>query len=197
LDPRSRTSISRGHFGHFSFTDSAMYSLPSYMTMENSNSTPNKRDNTTPSCAVCQRRKVKCNRVYPCAPCQKTGIQCEFPEPKSRHRQKRRKITNEEAQAQAPSLGGASAAGTSETARLVSDGAGVRYVNNHLWNALPTSRNDGSTSSTQLEAGSTRSPEQRSGKHDNGSYCSSHTRGHQRRSSPLKITCNIICKLTF
>ncbi|KAK0319463.1 hypothetical protein LTR82_009529 [Friedmanniomyces endolithicus] len=38
----------------------------------------NKRDNHTPSCAICQRRKVKCNRVWPCGPCQKTGLECEF-----------------------------------------------------------------------------------------------------------------------
>lgn len=37
-----------------------------------------KRDNTTPSCSVCQRRKVKCNRVYPCAPCLKGGRDCQY-----------------------------------------------------------------------------------------------------------------------
>ncbi|KAK1824562.1 hypothetical protein LTR12_000886 [Friedmanniomyces endolithicus] len=42
------------------------------------NAGSNKRDNHTPSCAICQRRKVKCNRVWPCGPCQKTGLECEF-----------------------------------------------------------------------------------------------------------------------
>lgn len=37
-----------------------------------------KRDNTTPSCAVCQRRKVKCDRVYPCAPCRKGRRDCQY-----------------------------------------------------------------------------------------------------------------------
>ncbi|EME41749.1 hypothetical protein DOTSEDRAFT_65001 [Dothistroma septosporum NZE10] len=77
---------------------------------------PPKRDNHTPSCAVCQRRKVKCDRVYPCAACTKSGLECAFPPP--RH-------------------GKQSTVSTSTTnARLVSDGAGYRYVNNHLWSAL-------------------------------------------------------------
>ncbi len=37
-----------------------------------------RRDNTTPSCSVCQRRKVKCNRVYPCAACSKSGRECTY-----------------------------------------------------------------------------------------------------------------------
>lgn len=51
-----------------------------------------KRDNTTPSCAVCNRRKVKCDRVYPCAPCRKTGLECTFPEP-ARKRARRKPPT--------------------------------------------------------------------------------------------------------
>lgn len=51
-----------------------------------------KRDNTTPSCAVCNRRKVKCDRVYPCAPCKKTGLECAFPAP-ARKRARRKPPT--------------------------------------------------------------------------------------------------------
>ena len=52
-------------------------------------SIPAKRNNTNPSCAVCQRRKVKCNRTHPCAACTKSGFECHFPSPS---RSKRRKI---------------------------------------------------------------------------------------------------------
>lgn len=51
-----------------------------------------KRDNTTPSCTICNRRKVKCDRVYPCAPCKKTGLECSFPEP-ARKRARRKPPT--------------------------------------------------------------------------------------------------------
>ncbi|KAK0287024.1 hypothetical protein LTR35_004494 [Friedmanniomyces endolithicus] len=46
--------------------------------LEPNTASNSKRDNHTPSCAICQRRKVKCNRVWPCGPCQTTGLECEF-----------------------------------------------------------------------------------------------------------------------
>ncbi|KAK3679175.1 hypothetical protein LTR78_000736 [Recurvomyces mirabilis] len=55
--------------------------------------TPQRRDNHTPSCLTCQRRKVKCNRVYPCAACLKTGLQCEFKADDNAQSRKKRKRT--------------------------------------------------------------------------------------------------------
>ncbi|KAK4570505.1 hypothetical protein LTR86_002585 [Recurvomyces mirabilis] len=55
--------------------------------------TPQRRDNHTPSCLTCQRRKVKCNRVYPCAACLKTGLQCEFKADDHTQSRKNRKRT--------------------------------------------------------------------------------------------------------
>ena len=55
-----------------------------------------KRDNHTPSCAVCQRRKVKCDRVFPCAPCTKTGLQCEYKAVTAQPTRKRRKRVEDE-----------------------------------------------------------------------------------------------------
>jgi hypothetical protein len=82
-----------------------------------------KRDNTTPSCAVCQRRKVKCNRVYPCAPCQKTGLECHFNEV-VRHRAKRQKRTHVPADADEEAPAEADGASGSGGARLVANGVG-------------------------------------------------------------------------
>lgn len=131
---------------------------------------PQKRDNSTPSCAVCQRRKVKCDRVYPCAACTKSGLECHFPPPGRHGKRQRRNTTHSHAaqepvppvpynhpadhaanrptsrHARLPSNAGLAqhefpspesnhSAGAS-TARLVSDGSGYRYVNNHLWNAI-------------------------------------------------------------
>lgn len=144
-----------------------------------------KRDNTTPSCTVCQRRKVKCNRVYPCAPCQKTGLECSFPPQEARHRPKRIKrssLSERSRQDRETTLGATTDTATSSaqraseqplpptaptpnTARLISDGGGYRYVNNHLWNAVssPTATaTDGSTPGT-LRAVTLRSPDGRSG----------------------------------
>ncbi|KAK4495686.1 hypothetical protein PRZ48_012954 [Zasmidium cellare] len=133
--------------------------------------TPPKRDNHTPSCSVCQRRKVKCDRVYPCAACTKSGLDCHFPPP-GRHGKRQRRNTAHQHATQEPvsgqGVGGlpsdplavrststlssvinnngnnefpspesTHSAGTS-TARLVSDGSGYRYVNNHLWTAIST-----------------------------------------------------------
>lgn len=133
---------------------------------------PQKRDNTTPSCQVCQRRKVKCDRVYPCAACTKSGLQCTFPPPGRHGKRARRNTTHSHAPQEPAAVPYAYPAdratnrptsrhastlrlssnnglkqpefpspesnysSTTSTARLVSDGNGYRYVNNHLWNAL-------------------------------------------------------------
>nr|XP_023900357.1 aurofusarin cluster transcription factor aurR2-like [Quercus suber]POE50743.1 bikaverin cluster transcription factor bik5 [Quercus suber] len=101
---------------------------------------PNKRDNTTPSCAVCQRRK--------------TGLECSF-RPINYHRTKRRKsshVKEDEGETSqtgpAPATSPARSASVRQhealspipdatTAHLVKCGGGYRYVNNHLWNTLP------------------------------------------------------------
>ena len=136
-------------------------------------------------CAVCQRRKVKCNRVYPCAPCLKTGLECTFPPPQ--RRQKRLKRSNSDVDdapnSALPSTSPAlpqerilpSPAEVTNTARLVSDGGGYRYVNNHLWNALParpshsqstspatTSNLDGSTPRNSVNTPAQRSTQETS-----------------------------------
>ncbi|KAI6887948.1 hypothetical protein KC360_g358 [Hortaea werneckii] len=117
-----------------------MYSVPAFM-----DNTPAKRDNTTPSCAVCQRRKVKCTRNYPCGPCQKSGLECSFPPPKpaaarSRVGGKRKRDSEDgRGQLQQSQESITSPLTPGNTARLVADGNGYRYVNNHLWNTLPTS----------------------------------------------------------
>jgi hypothetical protein len=136
-----------------------------------------KRNNTSPSCTVCQRRKVKCNRVYPCAACTKTGLDCQFPPPGTHGKRKRPSTTTaiEELHTPTtvtdpdnttnntdntttttttiplPSLKSGIRSVSSDfpspesttsyghsTARLVSEGTGYRYVNNHLWNAIST-----------------------------------------------------------
>ncbi|KAK4620892.1 Aurofusarin cluster transcription factor aurR2 [Fulvia fulva] len=129
---------------------------------------PQKRDNHTPSCAVCQRRKVKCDRVYPCAACTKSGLECAFPPPRNGKRARRSTTHQHGPQMQEPAArppyssaphvdratagySGGMRHGSNElpspestistgtnNARLVSDGAGYRYVNNHLWSALST-----------------------------------------------------------
>ncbi|KAK5718703.1 hypothetical protein LTR15_008437 [Elasticomyces elasticus] len=102
---------------------------------ENSKRAPPKRDNHTPSCAVCQRRKVKCDRVYPCAPCRKTGLECEFRasndpiQQKPRKRQKRSLYESHDSSSvprpYTPPV---------ETARMVAGDA--RYENGgHPWSA--------------------------------------------------------------
>lgn len=143
-----------------------------------------KRDNHTPSCAVCQRRKVKCDRVYPCAACTKSGLECHFPPPGRHGKRARRNTIHQHATQDAahgpkshgshapaphtdrptsghhsgansisirtsnefPSPESTHSAGTA-TARLVSDGGGYRYVNNHLWNAISTDAQVGSSGS--------------------------------------------------
>ncbi|KAI5360958.1 hypothetical protein Slin15195_G088680 [Septoria linicola] len=119
-----------------------------------------KRDNHTPSCSVCQRRKVKCDRVYPCAACTKSGLECVFPAPGTHGKRKRRNTGHQSgAQDAASKLSSTTAtvgtfresandipspestesqSGGTGTARLVSEGNGYRYVNNHLWNAIST-----------------------------------------------------------
>lgn len=72
-----------------------------------------KRDNTTPSCAVCNRRKVKCDRVYPCAPCRKTGLECTYPEA-PRKRARRRPPTPPP---ESESIGGEKPAATEHSSR--------------------------------------------------------------------------------
>ncbi|KAK3112011.1 hypothetical protein LTR53_012153 [Teratosphaeriaceae sp. CCFEE 6253] len=108
-----------------------------------------KRDNHTPSCAVCQRRKVKCNRVFPCGPCTKTGLQCEFKpvgEPQGRKRVKRSHDAGDEGdpvaeggtprarlsppQRESDSAGGGA---SPEVFRGVRGEGGYPY-----WNAVPT-----------------------------------------------------------
>ena len=42
------------------------------------------------SCALCQQRKVKCDRSDPCAGCRKLGIECIFRAPAPPRRRKRR-----------------------------------------------------------------------------------------------------------
>ena len=37
-----------------------------------------RRDNTTPSCVVCQQRKVKCDRIFPCTACTKSSRECTY-----------------------------------------------------------------------------------------------------------------------
>ncbi|KAK0262381.1 hypothetical protein B0A54_05628 [Friedmanniomyces endolithicus] len=64
-------------------------------TSEPNTAPNNKRDNHTPSCAICQRRKVKCNRVWPCGPCQKTGLECEFRAVNPRGRKRARRSLRE------------------------------------------------------------------------------------------------------
>lgn len=133
-----------------------------------------KRDNTTPSCAVCQRRKVKCNRTYPCAPCTKTGLECSF-KPVSRHPQKRVKRANlsqvvdreddgsPDQKNSSATLSAASRQRDADaaspettkapnTARLVSEGGGYRYVNNHLWSSLPVQTNKSQAASPVIDA---------------------------------------------
>ncbi|CAK4031910.1 transcriptional regulatory [Lecanosticta acicola] len=147
----------------------------------NMETVPRKRDNHTPSCAVCQRRKVKCDRVFPCAACTKSGLECHFPPP-GRHGKRARRNTIYQPANQEPahgrqyhgphasdplttdrplSIGHSSGIRTSSelpspesthsagttTARLVSDGGGYRYVNNHLWSAISTDTNVGNSGS--------------------------------------------------
>ncbi|KAI9692812.1 MAG: hypothetical protein M1822_004806 [Bathelium mastoideum] len=40
-----------------------------------------RRQISTPSCNLCRKRKVKCDRGNPCLPCQRTGVECEYPTP--------------------------------------------------------------------------------------------------------------------
>ncbi|KXT05562.1 hypothetical protein AC578_3725 [Pseudocercospora eumusae] len=132
-----------------------------------------KRDNHTPSCAVCQRRKVKCDRLYPCAACTKSGLDCHFPPPGTHGKRKRRNTAIHVSQdstassrnhffADRPSAASSSirpptnefpspestaSYGTQTgTARLVSEGSGYRYVNNHLWSAIPSDAHANNTS---------------------------------------------------
>lgn len=107
---------------------------------------------------------MKCDRVYPCAACTKSGLDCHFPPP-GRHGKRQRRNTSHQNATQEPgsiptdphavrptsthssalhntnnefpSPESTHSAGTS-TARLVSDGSGYRYVNNHLWTAIST-----------------------------------------------------------
>ncbi|KAK3112015.1 hypothetical protein LTR53_012136 [Teratosphaeriaceae sp. CCFEE 6253] len=120
-----------------------------------------KRDNHTPSCAVCQRRKVKCNRVFPCGPCTKTGLQCEFKpvgEPQGRKRVKRSHDAGEEGdpvaeggtpparlsppQRESDSAGGGASPGVS---RGVRGEGGYPY-----WNAVPTGESPAVSDSTAV-----------------------------------------------
>ncbi|EMC93006.1 hypothetical protein BAUCODRAFT_37934 [Baudoinia panamericana UAMH 10762] len=135
-----------------------------------------KRDNHTPSCTVCQRRKVKCDRVFPCAPCKKTGLQCEF-KPRDSRGRKRVKYTHDDdsriganrigrVQVDDPEGQRYSSAtdeharrrkssqtehDQAENARLVTHDGAVRYVNNHLWGAISppkATRNDAAAGAT-------------------------------------------------
>ncbi|KAK5133424.1 hypothetical protein LTR08_007763 [Meristemomyces frigidus] len=129
-----------------------------------------KRDNTTPSCAVCQRRKVKCNRVQPCAPCIRGGLECSFKPLEPRHRAKRIKRSSEHdvglgasslavsinarehgRQTQAGSVG--SAPGTA--ARVVAGGGEYRFVNEQPWNAVSTPSNGQHGHSDMVVSGAT------------------------------------------
>jgi Fungal Zn(2)-Cys(6) binuclear cluster domain len=42
------------------------------------------------SCLRCAHRKVRCDRLAPCANCTKHDVLCEFPQPKTEKRQRRR-----------------------------------------------------------------------------------------------------------
>ncbi|PIA98390.1 putative transcriptional regulatory protein [Cercospora beticola] len=151
-----------------------------------------KRDNHTPSCSVCQRRKVKCDRVYPCAACTKSGLECVFPEPGTHGKRKRRNTGHQTAtqdgstnsrpsytdratttatigsfrepanDISSPASTSSQGAGTS-TARLVSEGGGYRYVNNHLWNAISTDPHASNGSPTVSPEDAKPSPGGRSG----------------------------------
>ncbi|KAK5128565.1 hypothetical protein LTR85_003236 [Meristemomyces frigidus] len=134
-----------------------------------------KRDNTTPSCAVCQRRKVKCNRIYPCGPCQKTGLECSFKPLHTRHRQKRVKVSGDAEETHTGADAEQRAAlspkqspnirryehevprpvSALNTARFTSDVDGNRYVNDHIWSATPGGPNDGRRASTAITDGYT------------------------------------------
>ena len=39
------------------------------------------RPSTTPSCQLCRKRKVKCDRANPCLPCQRAGVECVYSVP--------------------------------------------------------------------------------------------------------------------
>lgn len=113
-----------------------------------------RRDNTHPSCSVCQRRKVKCDRVYPCAACTKSRLDCVFPPspPPQSGGRKRRRITAEETpQSSGASLdkqntddrdspgarpSARSAIPPSQPSHLIYQSGGLR--DNYLWRALGT-----------------------------------------------------------
>lgn len=135
--------------------------------MDTAGPTGPKRDNTTPSCEVCQRRKVKCNRVYPCGPCQKTGLECSFKpqQTHTRHRRKRVKVSGQVDETQGASVAGQEAATAafppdrtillhqyehdlpppvtaSTTVRYFSDAGGSEYDQSHSLATNSTRPND-------------------------------------------------------
>ncbi|TKA72578.1 hypothetical protein B0A55_07220 [Friedmanniomyces simplex] len=99
--------------------ESDMHSAPPTAPTNPPQDASPRRDNHTPSCAVCQRRKVKCNRVYPCGPCQKTGLECMY-RPVNEPGRKRLKRGYEEA------------AEPGEEATI----ATLLARSNHLWSAI-------------------------------------------------------------
>ncbi|KAI0539888.1 hypothetical protein GGR58DRAFT_463122 [Xylaria digitata] len=42
------------------------------------------------SCLRCARHKVRCDRLYPCARCHRNDVLCEFPQPKTERRKRRK-----------------------------------------------------------------------------------------------------------
>ncbi|KAK1808624.1 hypothetical protein LTR12_017015 [Friedmanniomyces endolithicus] len=133
------------------------------------NAGPSKRDNHTPSCAICQRRKVKCNRVWPCGPCQKTGLECEFRAVNPHGRKRARRslgegggLTDQHLWAAGASPGGldvsqaVAAGGTAGAGRVIDSGLGrgVLGDSTHETNTVDIAGGlpDGDNSSHQRES---------------------------------------------
>ncbi|EGP88656.1 fungal transcriptional regulatory protein [Zymoseptoria tritici IPO323] len=133
-----------------------------------------KRDNHTPSCAVCQRRKVKCSRTYPCTACTKSGLECVFPPPRKRAKRNPTTITassdvhspgrtsadghrshaghvksasvNIKDHASPESCGSTVGTAASATTNTARLVSDGRYVNNHLWSAIAPDQSAGDES---------------------------------------------------